>query len=191
MDQTSSRFKKTSDERRADIRVQDAVALTLQKLESGETPSYKLKHSKNQKLDFERQINAGKSGFEGLADLRVENPDAAAYIELLENKLGLNNEERSSSNEILTQPTHKVSLSGSGIAFSHDQLLQPGDRVELNLILFPSNEKVGCVVTLVSVGGDSGLTCGGPHTARAVFSDIDAVTRTIVLKHIDYLLSKM
>ena len=88
-------------------------------------------------------------------------------------------------------PTHKVSLSGSGIAFAHNQLLQPGDRVNLQLTLYPAETELELSAMIVSVGHASGPVSGGEYAARAVFSDIESAMRKQILDHINYVRSKM
>ena len=88
-------------------------------------------------------------------------------------------------------PTHKVSLSGSGIAFAHNHLLQPGDRVNLRLTLYPSETELALSAMIVSVGQAKGPVSGGEYAARAVFSDIESSMRKQILDHINYIRSKM
>ena len=88
-------------------------------------------------------------------------------------------------------PTHKVSLSGSGIAFAHNKFLQPGDRVRLTLTLYPSAQTMELDAMIVSVGDASGPVSGGEYAARAVFSEISDTKRQKILSHIDYVRSQM
>jgi len=185
MEQISTRFKSAHNERRSFVRVLDAIGLQIRKLEPGESPKLPI-HSDGARSEVETQ-------FSGLDDLRENSPAAAEYILALEKQLGLSSSETSLDGAIdpkLEYPTHKVSLSGSGIAFSHDQLLRPGDRVVLAITFFPSKKSISTVATLVSVG-DTASVSGGKHAARAVFSNIDVHTRSIILEHINFVLSKM
>ncbi len=189
MTRTMNRFSNISKERRGYVRVLDAVALSVRKLEPGDL-------SDSSHIGIDKLITSNKNadkkvGFSDLEDLRQDNPEAAAYIENLESRLKLVSGENGKIKIRADRPTHKVSLSGSGIAFSHDQLLQPGDRVELGLTFFPSNKYVKVVATLVSVGCDVGSVFGGPHAARAVFLNINTSARSIILEHINYVLSMM
>ena len=88
-------------------------------------------------------------------------------------------------------PTHKVSLSGSGIAFAHNKLLQPGDRIRLTLTFYPSEKTLKLDAMIVSVGDASGPVSGGEYAARAVFSELQDSAREDILKHINYVRSQM
>jgi hypothetical protein len=81
-------------------------------------------------------------------------------------------------------PTHKVSLSGSGIAFASDVLLQPGDEVALGLTLFPSRQLLQLTGTVVSVGEAGVHVVGGPYAARVVFTELSEASRDLIVDHI-------
>ncbi len=182
-----ARFKKGSDERRDYFRVLDAVGMDVYKLEPGESLASLAERAE---LALSDQSLGDKSVFAGLSHLRKSNPEAAAYIESLEQRID-SFSQSADIQKIATRPTHKVSLSGSGIAFAHDKLLQPGDRVGLGITFFPSGKFLNVIATVVSVGNTNGSVSGGKYAARAVFSNIDAKSRTIILEHINYVLSKM
>ncbi len=88
-------------------------------------------------------------------------------------------------------PTHKVSLSGSGIAFAHNKLLQPGDRIDLQLTLFPSSKLFDLRGMVISVGDSSGPVSGGEYAARAIFLKMNAAVRSEIVEHIDFVRSKL
>lgn len=186
MNQTS-RFKRGgSEERRGYARVLDAVGLEIRRLEPGEVVDL----TGNDEDDTVVDANDWQP-FVGIEDLRARVPDAALHIEKLESILLKESAANRALSHASETPTHKVSLSGSGVAFAHNLLLQPGDNLVLGLTLFPSREFVQVLAMVISVGGSSGPVSGGKHAARAMFSDLDANTRETIVRHIEFVQGEM
>lgn len=186
MNQTS-RFKSGgSEERRGFARILDAVGLEVRRLEPGEVVDLT-----DRTEDEAADATSGWQPFAGIGDLRLSSPDAALHIEKLESLLRKESDTNHASSNAREAPTHKVSLSGSGIAFAHNLLLQPGDNLVLGLTLFPSREYVRVLAMVISVGGSTGPVSGGKHAARAMFSDIDVDTREKIARHIEFVQGEM
>lgn len=182
----TSRFKQSgSQERRGYHRVLDAVALDIRRLEPGEVADL------GQSGEETIVDTSGWQPFAGIDALRSSFPSAATHIEKLESLLRKAQDVSHPSSLASDAPTHKVSLSGSGIAFAHDLVLQPGDRLVLGLTLFPSREFVQVPAMVISVGGAAGPVSGGKYAARAMFSDIDASAREKIVQHIDFVQGEM
>lgn len=91
-------------------------------------------------------------------------------------------------------PTHKVSLSLSGLAFTHDRLLEPGDRIEVDVVLFPIRKLIVAEATVVSVGGavEAGKRVGsGKYAARAIFNSLGDDDRVTLDQHIQSILRQL
>lgn len=182
----TSRFKNGgSEERRGYVRILDAVGLDIRRLEPGEVAD--VGHSGEETVvDI-----SGWQPFAAIDALRSGFPSAAEHIEKLESLLRKENDVSQVSNLASEAPTHKVSLSGSGIAFAHNLVLQPGDRIVLGLTLFPSREFIEVLAMVISVGGSTGPVSGGKYAARAMFSDIDVSAREKIVEHIDFVEGEM
>ncbi|MDO6459545.1 PilZ domain-containing protein [Granulosicoccaceae sp. 1_MG-2023] len=168
-------------DRRGSARVTDAVGLDV-----------RLQGEERRAGSAQPAVGA-PARFAGFAELERTHPEAVAYILSLESQLGLIS--RQSADAARCQfPTHKVSLSLSGIAFAHDRVLQPGDRIVLDLVLFPAQQPLSLPATVVSVGGtaESGRSIrGGKYAARAAFSRLDETQRAVLDAHIQGLLSQL
>ncbi len=176
------------EERRGQVRVLDAIGLSVWQLGQGEHAASNDANTLSASVN--RTIN---SRFPGLDELRRSNPQAAEHIEALEHQLGISGKTiPEPQNTVAAEyPNHKVSLSASGIAFGHDRLLRPGDRVSLGITLFPSRTYLALTAIIVSVGDSSGPIAGGKYAARAVFSGISDQARSMILEHIHYIVSKI
>ena len=167
-------------ERRGSPRVIDAVGLTVRMLgESRDAAAV--------------PAVGAPARFAGFEQLRTTHPDAVEYILSLESQLGLISR-RDDDAKQPESPTHKVSLSLSGIAFSHERMLQPGDRIEIEIVLFPVRSLVQAEATVVSVGGavEAGRHVGsGKYAARAIFSKLKDDDRVTLDQHIQSILRQL
>ncbi len=186
MNQTSRFRSSGSEERRGYARIIDAVGLDIRRLEPGESVAIKAG-----KDDVVAMPPGEWQPYADIDALRSNDSDAADHIELLESLLLKESRARASSSLACEAPTHKVSLSGSGIAFAHNLLLQPGDNLVLGLTFFPSLEYVKVLAMVISVGGSSSPVFGGKHAARAMFTDIDAEVREQIVQHIEFVQGEM
>ncbi len=179
METKTGRF---STERRSDARVQDAVALEVLALKdlpaagdparpAGATPRVRV---------------ANKYDIEGYADVKRDHPAVADYIVRLEERIRQLNMDAS---PVMSQvPTHKVSLSASGLAFADNQVFLIGDMVTVKVTLFPSKVQVQADATIVTVDDVSGLALNGEHTYRAQFNRISEQDAEALQQHVSQLL---
>ncbi|MCB1756372.1 MAG: hypothetical protein KDJ38_12665 [Gammaproteobacteria bacterium] len=183
----------SAQDRRGFDRVLDAVGLTIRKLEPGEVADFFSTGEYDLYVESDTPVTNEDDSlghFAGLEELRKSHPQAALHIEALEKRLGIQSH-KTNETPAAAYPTHKVSLSGSGIAFGHDKLLQPGDRIELGMTFFPSRNYVRALAVVISVGDSKGPALGGKYAARAVFSNMRSEVRDAILKHIRFVSGKM
>jgi len=163
-------------ERRDRDRVVDAIVLEVSRL--SELPAA----GEPRELPASRAVRANnKYDIAGYADVKSQYPQVADYIESLEERI---RQLLINSTESSEMPTHKVSLSASGIAFADMQLLQPGEMVSLKLTLFPGQIKISCDGTVVSVGDVGELAEGDQHTYRVAFNRISLHDRNLLEGHV-------
>ena len=167
-------------ERRDFQRVQDAVGLQIQLLMElpaagdGLTPL-------NRKVEKVQVRKKNKYDIKGYAEVKRDHPAVADYIVDLEERIRtllLRGDEPAEA------PTHKVSISASGLAFADDMVLQPGDLIGLKITLFPDLRRIGCDATIISVGDADEVGSGEKHTYRAVFNRITDQDREVIDQHV-------
>lgn len=163
-------------ERRDRQRVVDAIGLEVRKLT--ELPAA----GEPRELPARSATRvANKYDIAGYAEVKSSFPAVAGYIDSLEERIRQLLLDGDVSSVV---PTHKVSLSASGMAFADSQLLQPGEMVNLQLTLFPGQIKINCDGTVVSVGDVGELAVGDQHTYRIAFSRITVHDRNLIEGHV-------
>jgi len=168
-------------ERRDFDRVQDAVGLQVQRLH--EMPAAGEVVNKSTYVDKVRRAN--KYDISGYADVKRDFPAVANYVEELEERIRqllLDGVIPSES------PTHKVSLSASGMAFADNLLLYPGEQIGLTITLFPSLRRVGCDARVISAGDAPEIANGEQHTYRLSFVRITDTDKQVLDQHVQGLL---
>lgn len=86
-------------------------------------------------------------------------------------------------------PNRKVSLSASGIAFADKGLYQPGTKLALSVVLFPSKQSIVCQATIVSAGDAIEVAQGELPTYRASFTGLTQAQAEVLEDHVDALLA--
>lgn len=104
-------------------------------------------------------------------------------------------EEESGKNDVVDSapdtPTHKVSLSLSGLAFSDKGFYTAGAELDAILVLYPSKEKIVSKIKIISVGDAPEVANGDWPTYRAIFSELPEGQASLLSDHIDSLLCKV
>jgi len=170
-------------ERRGFARVQDAVALKITRLHempaAGEPRAAKT---------AENVRRANKYDIDGYAEVKRNFPAVADYVVELEERIrqllldGANPSEK---------PSHKVSLSASGMAFADEILLYPGEQIGLTVTLFPSLRQVACDARVVSAGDAPEISNGEKHTYRIAFVRMTDDDKEALSKHVNSLLKSI
>ena len=169
-------------ERREFDRVQDAVALRICRLH--ELPAAGEARTQQNEDTSVRRIN--KYDIEGYAEVKRDYPEVASYVDELEERI---REFLLDGAKATAAPTHKVSLSASGMAFADDMLLYPGEVIGINVTLFPSEKRISCDARVLSAGEAPEVADGEKHTYRLQFVRINDADKAYINKHVRYLLS--
>jgi len=135
----------------------------------------------NKLRNWSRVRKQNKYEIAGYAQVKANYPEVANYIAELEERIRTLLLQGDHSPE---RPSHKVSLSASGLAFADDRIMQTGDTLELNLTLFPQLQKINCRGRIVSVGDASEVSEGAKRTYRVEFTDLSADDASSIDKHV-------
>lgn len=168
-------------ERRDFERVQDAVGLQVRRLH--ELPAA---GEAQITVGAARKVRrANKYDINGYADVKRNYPAVADYVEELEERIRQLLLDGAIPSET---PSHKVSLSASGLAFADEALMYPGEQVGLTITLFPSLKQVACDARVVSAGDAPEISNGEKHTYRLNFVRITDADKEIIHQHVNALL---
>jgi len=177
----SKQTKLAHGERRDFERVQDAVGLQVRRLH--ELPA--AGESRRSDSAEPRVRRANKYDIEGYAKVKSDFPAVAKYVQELEERIRQLLLEGAVPSEV---PTHKVSLSASGLAFADDLLMYPGEQIGLTITLFPSLKRVACDARVVSAGDAPEIANGEKHTYRLNFVRITDSDKKVLDEHVQSLL---
>lgn len=171
-------------ERRGYFRVNDAVALKINQLEPAALDGAR---DRIEQRERELQAHRASDGAQLKVALReVENkhPEVANLFRLFDARLealseALSPQQKSES----TAPNVVASLSGSGLAFDWANAYFEGDRLMMQLTLFPLRYQIELVAEVVRGKPTDRATDGRFHCAVR-FEHIAATDREVLLQHI-------
>jgi len=171
-------------ERRRQRRVQDAVGLRFKRL-------YQLPAA-GESVPPEPRANKfpqhHKYDIPGYADVKRHQPQVASYIDGLEERI---RQLLLDNNDPTEQPTHKVNISVSGMAFADDTLLHTGEIIGITLTLFPSLQRIGCDAHVVCAGENTEIAHGDKPTYRIEFVRISDHDQAILKDHVEQLIRSL
>lgn len=169
-------------ERRTHDRVQDAVALHIERLTDLPAAGQPVRPPARQPVR-----KRDKYEIDGYAAVCRDYPEVANYIDALEERI---RELLLGGESAAVKPTHKVSLSAGGLRFSDKLLLQPGEMVGLTLTLFPSGQRIGTDALILSGNDAPEVARSEQPTYRARFVRMSDADRQTITDHVHRLLGK-
>lgn len=120
-----------------------------------------------------------------LRRIKAEEPDIAAYLDLLNRKLDLMAEALSrEDNELLDHPTCEVDLSGSGLSFPADEEISPYTSVRLELLLFPSLIQLRVLGEVARCIPAPEGAAGAPYRCAVELTTIREEDREVLIQHV-------
>lgn len=182
MTEQADKNSEVTSERRYHERVQDAVALHIERLAdrsaAGQTTAKPVQQSVRKRDKYE---------IKGFSEVRRDYPEVGNYIDALEERI---RELLLGGEKAPVRPTHKVSLSAGGVRFSDSMLLRPGETVALTLTLFPSGQRIGTDALILSGNDAPEVARSDSPTYRARFVRMSDADRDCIESHVRQLLVK-
>ncbi len=182
--------KQTVNERREYFRVDDAVRLSLRPVPPEQAQNLSELLDRNLADSFTIMSSLAAVTAEMVVNMRrIENsdPDVAAYLKALDRKIEiLGRAFIACESELVEQPAHPVNLSAGGMAALVNECYQPGQVVEIRMLLFPSFTGVlmyGTVVACDPVKEDD-AGAGYSHRVRMAFTHMREQDRDIIIRHV-------
>ena len=173
--------------RRESFRINDRVALAAHRLTEHEYRKARADARENR--DRRRALNSiiatGENQRGVLRKIREEDPLVAAYLASLEERLESLARVLAREGRIVGDtPSHDVNLSGNGIRFEHDEALAKGDRLAIEIQLFPSGTCLSLLGTVVRARERSAVRSGGRYQVAVDFTDIHDDDRELLIRHV-------
>lgn len=176
------------DDRRRYFRIDDRVALSFTPVEAADLP----RALANLQPGAPGRL-ALASSFAGatlqmrpqLERLRRDEPEIVSCLETINDKLDMLIRLMALGESGLPdQPTHDVSLSGSGFSFHHDDALVEGTQLDITLLLFPEFLVVRALAVVVHCVGAPEAAAPRRHTIGVDFTHIRESDREMVVRHV-------
>lgn len=169
-------------ERRRHVRVRDALGLRVQRL--GDLPANG--HLQGKATIIAADNISDSSSVEGYSRVQNEFPAVAEHIHDLEERVRQLLLARSTEP---TLPTHKVSLSEGGLNFTERMLFLPGEKVHIELTLFPLGQRISADAVIISANDSDDVSTSDQPTYHAKFIRISDADHKLLASHVDHLLS--
>lgn len=177
-------------ERRGRDRINDAVGLVVIEVDAdgrGGSPA-NLQSSVNSLFSNVTPVKQlDKYDLAGFAEVKANYPEVADYISSLEEALRT---ARLNGDLPDICPTHKVSLSSSGLAFADNRLFDSSKTLRLSLLLSPEKVEIHCLARIVSINDAPEVGEGDKHTYRVEFTEIADRDRALIDKHVQGILQE-
>jgi len=182
--------KQTVNERREYFRVDDAVRLSLRPVPPEQEQNLSELLDRNLHDSFTIMSSLAAVTAEMVVNMRrIENsdPDVAAYLKALDRKIEiLGRAFIACESDLVEQPAHPVNLSAGGMAALINECYQPGQLVEIRMLLFPSFTGVLMYGTVVACDpvAEEHADSGYSHRVRMAFTHLREQDRDIIIRHV-------
>ncbi len=143
-----------NDERRRYFRINETVGISYQRIDSGDGSGKRdeyLSSDMSRVFEYDEQIEKLIKALEG------ENPKIAQLGVLFHRKLNRIADQLVLRNDLVNRIAHRVkevNISACGMAFMNDEPIAEGERLRLELKLFPSETQVHTLARIVSCEQD-------------------------------------
>lgn len=177
----------TNDDRRRFFRISDNIGLRYRTVSTDELAAAiaRSRSGRPDRLALASSFASTSNELRhGLERMRREHPEVAAYLEALNDKLDVLIQLLAvHQSEMPDSPTHRVSLSASGISFSTSETIGAGAVLELTVLLFP---EFACVRAFGTVMHSQPAAEGadGSLELRVDFTHIREADRELIIRHV-------
>ncbi len=176
------------DERRDFFRIDDSLRISYQVIPKKDLPGY-IEHWPNgaekpfTAMSSLSSISQQVSGY--LRRIEAKEPDVANYLKALDTKINvLGQAMLAQASGHSNQSVQAVNLSGSGLSFECDEVLIPGDTLELKLLLLPTFTGLLVLGEVVCCDDLDHAESSFEYKVHVKFSHIQEQDRNTLVQHI-------
>lgn len=170
-----------TDERRRYFRINETVGISYQRIDSSGTQGKK----EEGLADDSMRIFEQDDQIENLInELKGDNPLIAQLAVLLNRKIDRIADQQALRNDLLNRIAHRVkevNISACGMAFLNDEPINEGERLRLELKLFPAEAKVQTLARIVTCDWDE---ASRQYYWRMDFYSMSAHSQETLIQHI-------
>ena len=179
-----------NEDRREYFRVNDSVRVSIRPVSEEQLDTLRQRMQQNFADGFTVMSSLiGISAEMAVSMRRIENsdPDVAAYLKALDRKIDvLGRAFISQESELLEEPAHPVNLSGGGMGILLNDCYQPGQVLEIKMLLFPSFTGVlmyGTVIDCEPID-ERDRDSGYSYRMRLAFTHMREQDRDLLIRHV-------
>lgn len=179
-----------NDDRREYFRVNDSVRVSIRPVAEAQLESLVERMEQNFSNGFTVMSSLVAISAEMAVSMRrIENsdPDVAAYLKALDRKIEvLGRAFISQESDLLEEPAHPVNLSGGGMGILLNECYEPGQVLEVKMLLFPSFTGVlmyGTVVDCEPID-ERDRNSGYSYRTRLAFTHMREQDRDLLIRHV-------
>lgn len=120
-----------------------------------------------------------------LASIRKHNSEIAQYLAILDKKIdALAQMSATVGMGSDIRPSTEVNLSAGGLAFAQPDALQPGQRLALKLVLFPSHLCLQLVAKVIYCSAEHAEVEAGQHWTGVEFEPLPEHEQDALIRHL-------
>lgn len=190
MNKRKTEHAAVSAERREYFRIDDAVRLSIRRVEPGEVDALidRLEQGMAGSFTVMSSLSAISAQMAaGMRRIEHADPDVALYLKALDQKIEiLGRAFLATESDLINAPARGVNLSAGGMSLAVREPFEPGDSLEIKMLLFPSFTGVltyAEVIDCVPAEAEQ-VAAGYPFRVRVGFSRLREQDRDILIRHI-------
>ncbi len=181
--------KAVQDDRREYFRVDDSVRLSITPVPDDQLDSLFERLEQNIAGGFTVMSSlAAISGEMAISMRRIENsdPDVAAYLKALDRKIeALGRAFIAQESALVEEPARPVNLSAGGMGMLVNECYEPGQVLEIKMLLFPSFTGVLMYGEVVECSPNESAGEDGYHySLRLAFTHLREQDRDLLIRHV-------
>ncbi|MCK4707637.1 MAG: PilZ domain-containing protein [Gammaproteobacteria bacterium] len=173
-----------SDERRRFFRIEDIVGLKTRVIKKQDVKQtldsfWNDQHQFSIRNEFNYKLDQHQAD---LQQIKNKMPELGRYLSVLQEQLDLLTDKIVGNEDNFTTSETSVNISAQGISFISDEKVQPGDIVELNLLLLPNQQKI--VVFAKVINCHQHENTSNQYNISLDFEHIHDADRELLVKHV-------
>ena len=172
------------EERRRFFRIQDIVGIKTEVIPQKEIQQ-KLKqfwddqHQYSLRNEFNFELEQHQAD---LRHIKSSMPEVGRYLEILQKQLDMLTEKILQGEDEFINEEKRVNLSAQGISFYSEEVVHPGEIVEMNLKLLPGHQKIVIFSKVIHCHKDKDTH--DKYRVALDFEHIHEADREILVKHV-------
>jgi hypothetical protein len=178
--------RKMSDERRRYFRINDAIGVAYRKVDGQEAETL-IKAAGDQNGGFDFVANFDNRIQTLLESCKIQSPLAAELLGLMNQKLNFVIQQMGIDAELINSFAYKMrqaNISACGLAFANEEQLKVGQKLQLDIMLHPSEMRIACVAVVVGCDALEKTEDDLRYFLRLNFEGLSTTDQELMIQHV-------